>query len=199
MIANPTPPAWAESVLRQFVRRTDFDVISGDLLEEYRDRVYPARGKEHADSWYVKQVLGFAIRSVGVWGAVFGVAVVVRTALDWFVPTRDFSVRSAISTYVGLGLLLAIGFWSAWRSGSMKSGTLSAILAAIIGSLIAVIGAAGMLVIFHDPQTMTAIAGSGGLSEVFTMPIATVVDGLILGTIGGAIGEAASGKLRLDV
>jgi hypothetical protein len=199
MTTNATPPGWAEDVLRLVLRRADFDAVSGDLLEEYRDRIHPARGQTGADSWYVRQVIGFALRSAGVWGALFGVAVVARTALDWFAPTHDFSVRSAVSTYVGIGLLLATGFWSAWRSGSMKSGTLSAVLAAAIGSLISVIGAGGMLVMFHDPQTMNAIAGSGGLWEVFTMPIALVVDGLVFGTIGGAIGDAASKKLRLDV
>ena len=199
MTTNATPPAWAEDCLRLVLRRADFDAVSGDLLEEYRDRIHPARGQARADFWYVKQIIGFAVRSVGVWGALFGVAIVVRTALDWFVPTRDFSVRSAISTYVGIGVLVATGFWSAWRSGSMKSGTLSAVLAAAIGSLIGVIGAAGMLVMFHDPQTMNAIAGSGGLSEVFTMPIALVVDGLVFGTMGGALGDAASKKLRLDI
>jgi hypothetical protein len=199
MTTNATPPAWADDILRLVLRRGDFDAVSGDLLEEYRDRIHPARGQTGADSWYVRQVIGFALRNAGVWGALFGVAIVARTALDWFAPTRDFSVRSAISTYVGIGVLLAAGFWSAWRSGSMKSGTLSAVLAAAIGSLISVIGAAGMLVMFHDPQTMNAIAGSGGLSEVFTMPIALVVDGLVFGTIGGALGDAASKKLRLDV
>lgn len=199
MTTNATPPAWAEDFLRLLLRRADFDAVSGDLLEEYRDRIHPARGQTGADSWYVRQVIGFAVRSVGVWGALFGVAIVIRTALDWFVPTQDFSVRSAISTYVGIGLLLAAGFWSAWRSGSMKSGTLSAVLAAAIGSLISVIGATGMLVMFHDPQTMNAIAGSGGLGEVFTMPIALVVDGMVFGTIGGAVGAAAQQKLRIDL
>jgi hypothetical protein len=199
MTITATPPGWAEDVLRLVLRRADFDAVSGDLLEEYRDRIHPARGQTGADFWYVRQVIGFAIRSAGVWGALFGVAIVVRTALDWFAPTQDFSVRSAISTYVGIGLLLATGFWSAWRSGSMRSGPLSSMLAASIGSLISVIGATGMLVFFHDARTMNAIAGSGGLSEVFTMPLAMVVDGLVLGTIGGALGAAANAKLRLDL
>jgi hypothetical protein len=198
MTTDATPPAWAETILRAVLRRGDSASVSGDLLEEYRETVYPARGRHAADRWYVTQVCGFAIRGVGLWGALLGVAVVARTALDWFVPTHDFSVRSAVSTYVALGLLLATGFWSAWRSGSMRSGALSAVLVAAIGALVSVTGAAGMLAIFHDPQTMNAIAGSGGLSEVFTLPITMVVDGLILGTIGGAVGAAAYAKVRVD-
>jgi len=199
MTIDATPPEWAERILRAVLTPTDFATVSGDLLEEYRETVYPARGQHGADLWYIVQIGGFAMRSVAVWGALLGLAVVARTAFDWFVPTADFSVRSAISTYVGLGLLLATGFWSAWRSGSMRSGALSAVLAAAIGAFISVTAAAGMLAIFHDPQTMKAIAGSGGLSEVFTLPLTLVVDGLILGTIGGALGAAANDKLRLDV
>lgn len=199
MSTNATPPGWAESILRAVVTRRSFDSVSGDLLEEYRDNVYPARGQQGADTWYVLQVFGFAIRSVGVWGALFGLAEVARTALDWFVPTHDFSVRSAISTYVGVGLLLATGFWSARRSGSLASGPLSAALAVMVGEIISAAGAAGMLACFHDPRTMSAVDASGGLGEVFTLPIILVLPALILGTLGGALGAAANQKLRIDV
>ena len=198
MTIDATPPAWAETILRAVVTRKDFGSVSGDLLEEYRDSVYPARGRHGADTWYVRQVFGFAIRSVGVWGALFGFAEVARTALDWFVPTHDFSVRSAISTYVGIGLLLTSGFWSAWRSGSLASGPVSAILTVIIGEIISSIGASAMLVMFHDPRTMSAIEASGGLGEAFTLPIILVLPALILGTLGGALGAAAHARIRVD-
>jgi phosphate/sulfate permease len=136
--------------------------------------------------------------TVIVCGALFGGAFLARTALDWFVPTADFSVRSQISTYVGISLLLATGFWSAWRSGSTTSGTFSAASAALIGAIVSVAGAAAMLTVFHDQQTLAAIEGSGGLAEVFTLPIVMVVPALILGTIGGALGAAANSKLRID-
>ena len=198
MITDATPPAWAEMILRAVVNRRDFDSVSGDLLEEYRDTVYPARGRAAADRWYVVEVSGFVMRSVGVWGALFGGAFLARTALDWFVPTQDFSVRSAISTYVGMSLLLVTGFWSAWRSGSSAAGTFSATAAAIIGAMVSIGGAAGMLVMFHDQQTLAAIEGSGGLGEVFTSPLMMVVPALVLGTLGGALGAAANAKLRID-
>ena len=137
-------------------------------------------------------------RSDFVWGALFGGAFLVRTALDWLVPTQDFSVRSAISTYVGIALLLVTGFWSAWRSGSLTSGTFSAVVAAAIGAIVSIVGAGAMLALFHDPQTLAAIEGSGGLGEVFTLPIMMVIPALILGTLGGALGAAANAKLRID-
>lgn len=199
MSTNATPPAWAEAALRLVLKRTDFEAVSGDLLEEYRDRIYPARGQEQADVWYVTQVTRYWIRTVGVWGALFGLSAVVRTALDWFVPTQDFSVRSAVSTYVGVGLLLATGFWSAWRSGSFGAGPVASALTAVIGACISIAGAAGLLAVFHDSQTMSAIDGSGGLGEAFTLPVMMIVPGLILGTIGGALGAAAKKNRRLDL
>lgn len=133
-----------------------------------------------------------------VWGALFGGAFLARTALDWLMPTQDFSVRSAVSTYVGISLLLVTGFWSAWRSGSFVSGTLSAIVAAAIGAIVSIAGAGAMLAVFHDQQTLAAIERSGGLGEVFTLPIMMVIPALILGTLGGALGAAANAKVRID-
>lgn len=198
MSTDTTPPEWAELILRAVLKRRDFDSVSGDLLEEYRDARYPALGREAADRWYVRQVLGFVMRSVGVWGALFGIAGLVRTAVDWLVPTHDFAVRSAVSTYIGISLLVATGFWCAWRSGSLASGVFGATLAAIIGALVDLAGAGALLAVFHDPQTMSAIEGSGGLAEVFTLPIMMIIPALVFGTLGGALGAAANAKLRID-
>jgi len=88
-----------------------------------------------------------------------GGAFLARTALDWFVPTADFSVRSQISTYVGISLLLATGFWSAWRSGSTTSGTFSAAIAALIGAIVS-----------DRVGEASARVGSAGFSEIFVAP-----------------------------
>ncbi len=183
-------------ILRAVLKPTDFVTVSGDLLEEYRETVQPTRGQSGADVWYIAQVLGFATRVPRVWGAVLGVAVVARTALDWLVPTTDFASRSLVSTDIGIGILLVTGFWSAWRSGSPLAGTLAGITTALVGAVISIAGAIGMLALWHDPQTMSAIRASGGLSEAFTLPIMMVLPGAILGTLGGAMGAAASRKLR---
>jgi len=41
MTTDATPPAWAEAILRTVLKRADFASISGDLLEEYRETIYP--------------------------------------------------------------------------------------------------------------------------------------------------------------
>jgi hypothetical protein len=189
MNSSPTPPQWAEALLRLVLRPEDFDTVSGDLLEEYRDAVHPARGQYGADSWYVGQVLGFLSRRAWVWGALSGGAMVVRDAFDWFVPPADFLMRSRITTAVAVGLLLSAGFWFTWRSGSIIAGALGGAVTSLIGWTISFVGAATLLAVWHDPQTMAAVRHSGGLGEVFTLPPLLFAPAVVLGTVGGVAGS----------
>ena len=62
-----TPPRWADVVLRLLLAPRDRQTVSGDLLEEYRETIHPARGRRRADLWYVSQVVGFAWRANRTW------------------------------------------------------------------------------------------------------------------------------------
>ncbi len=115
-------------------------------------------------------------------------AFVTRTALDWLAPPVEFHARSTVSTALSVGLLLSAGLWASLRSGSFFAGTLAGIAATALAAMISVIGAAGLLAIWHDAGTMTAIRASGGLGEVFELPVMMVVPGAVLGTIGGVVG-----------
>jgi len=185
---TPTPPRWAEALLRAFLKPADVDSVSGDLLEEYRDAIHPVRGQAAADAWYAIQVLGVVGRAARVWAVLFAAAFITRTALDWLVPPVDFHARSTVSTFVGIGLLLATGLWASMRSGSLLAGTFAGLAATAIGALISVIGAAALLVVWHDANTLAAIRGSGGLAEVFVLPVMMILPGAVLGTIGGVAG-----------
>ena len=52
MTTDPAPPKWAERVLQAFLTSRSFENVSGDLLEEYRDSVFPARGRHGAASYF---------------------------------------------------------------------------------------------------------------------------------------------------
>jgi len=190
MSTSATPPDWAEMLLRVVLKPDDFDSVSGDLLEEYRESIRPARGQRRADFWYVTQVFGLVSPGARVGGILFGVAFVARTALDWFAPPLDFHTRASVSTELGVGILLATGFWAAWRSSSFVAGTIAGVAATVIGAAVSIVGAGALLAIWHDPPTLAAIRGSGGLGEVFTLPVMMVLAGLLLGTIGGLAGAA---------
>jgi len=190
MSVDATPPAWAEVLLRAFLTPGDSDSVSGDLLEQYRESVRPACGRRRADIWYVLQVLGFVWRNARLWAALFAVAFLVRTALDWLLPPVDFHARANISTLLGAGIMLLAGFWAASRSGSFAAGPIVGIATAAFAVPLEVLGAATLLAGWHDPITMTAIRGSGGLEEVFILPLLMVLPGIVLGTIGGLLGAA---------
>ncbi|HVT17101.1 MAG TPA: permease prefix domain 2-containing transporter [Thermoanaerobaculia bacterium] len=192
MSVSTTPPGWAEILLRVFLAPADTDSVSGDLLEQYRESVHPARGRRRADLWYVRQVFGFVWRNARLWAALFAVAFLVRTALDWLVPPVDFHGRANVSTLLGAGIILLAGFWAASRSGSFAAGPIVGIATAAFAAPIEVLGAATLLAGWHDPLTMAAIRGSGGLEEVFTLPLLMVLPGIVLGTIGGLVGAAVT-------
>lgn len=52
LFIEPSPPGWAEAVLRLLLTPTDRESISGDLLEEYRVAKHPALGTLRANAWY---------------------------------------------------------------------------------------------------------------------------------------------------
>jgi hypothetical protein len=66
--AEPRPPRWIELALRIMLKQRDRDAISGDLLEEYREEVFPEKGKLGANLWYFRHVMSFLD------GVSFGVA-----------------------------------------------------------------------------------------------------------------------------
>jgi len=185
-----TPPEWAEALVRLVLDRDRADSVTGDLLEEYRASIHPAHGQSRADRWYVIQTLGYVVRSAGFWAAIFGGAFVVRTALDWLAPTDDFHVRSAVSTSLGVGTLMLAGLWAGWRSSRFAAGTVAGLATAGFGAVVSIVGAAALLAVAHDPGTMAAIRGSGGLAEVFTLPFMLLLPGAIAGTVGGVAGAA---------
>jgi hypothetical protein len=186
---NPTPPRWAEALLRIVVRRAEFENISGDLLEEYRDTVVPARGVRRADVWYAGEVLGFVLRGARIWAVLFGGVVVARTALDWLSPVTDFHTRANVSTFVAVAILIAAGFAAAWRSGSFAAGAVGGAATAALAGAISIGGALALLAIRHDAATLAAIDGSGGLAEALTLPVAIVIPAAALGLVGGVGGS----------
>ena len=190
------PPVWAEAMLRVFLRPDVFATVAGDLLEQYRDSILPARGLARADCWYLAQVLGFILRKTWAWAALFAGAFVARGAFDVLQPTTDFHTRSLVSSAVAAGLLLMAGFRTGWRSCSLLGGMAAGLATIVIASALSIGGNAVLLVFWHDPEAMGAIAASGGLEEAFFLPILLVLPGIALGAIGGFAGVGARRLMR---
>jgi hypothetical protein len=190
------PPSWAEALLRLSLQRDAFACVSGDLLEQYRDSIHPARGLRGADQWYVKQVLGFVWRGARLWAALFAAAFVGRTGLDWLLPTTDFHIRSEVSTALAAGILLAAGFWTASRSGSFAAGAVAGLATAAFAAVLSTGGTTILLAIWHDPHTMASISGSGGLEEALVLPLWLIPPAVAIGGIGGFAGATFNRLVR---
>jgi hypothetical protein len=185
---DPSPPPWAEYLLRSTLGARDVDTVSGDLLEEYREHIFTTREPRDADLWYVTQAVGFAARNAAAWALLFAAAFLARTALDWRVPTHDFHARSAASTLLGVGIFLVAGLRAGSRSGSFSAGVVTGAIISLMSAPMQLLGAGVLLVLWHDPTTLAAIRGSGGVEEVFLSPFTTIVPGVVMGALGGALG-----------
>ncbi len=188
--------ACASTILRLLLKPGDRDCVSGDLLEEYRDSIRPARGRWAADLWYVRQMIGFAQRAGLVWGVLLAASVVARDTLDWWLsPTQEFYARSLVSTAIAVSLFISAGLVTAWRSRSIRAGALVGVAAGAISAVIVDLTSLVLLAIRHDPHTMAMIRASGGLDEVFMLPLIVIVPGALCAAVGGVVGRMLAWSL----
>ncbi len=61
-MTHANPPRSLETLLVALLPARDRDTISGDLLELYREDHLPRKGRNRANLWYARQVIGFAPR-----------------------------------------------------------------------------------------------------------------------------------------
>jgi hypothetical protein len=183
------PPDWAEAFLRLALKYDDRDSVSGDLLEEYRERVRGGATEAACDAWYVRQVAGFIVRATWLWALLFSVPYVARGAYDWLVPTTYFYTRSAVTTRVAVATLLCVGLWAGWRSRSIAAAIFVTAVVSQIAAVLSVIGVSILLLAFYSTAVRTAIDGSGGLEEAYVLPFMFILPALIFGALGGTLGS----------
>jgi hypothetical protein len=191
----PAPPAWADAWLRLLLPARDRDTVSGDLMEEYRENVRPQRSQLAADAWYVGQVSRFAWRQ-GLWALALATLFEARTAFDWFVPATNFAPRSEVTTLVTVATLLVIGASSTMRTRSLLAGVVSTATALVGSAVICSVVTAFMYWNWQSPALISAISGSGGLAEVFILPIVLIVPGTAIGATGGLLLNFGSRSLE---
>lgn len=177
------------ALVQLVVRRDHRDNISGDLLEEYRERILPSRGAAAADRWYARQMLGYLWRATWLWAVMFATAALLRDALDRFDPPQSYYLRSLVTTYTAVALFASVGFFGARRTRSFVGGALAGFAVGLIAAVITVTASAVMLALAHDPRTMAAISRGGGLDEEFVLPFVIVVPGTVLATIAAVVGK----------
>ena len=187
-ITDPNPPAWAEAILRLFLKPEDRESVSGDLLEEYREMIHAGRDRAAADYWYVRQLPGFLWRTTWAWAALLALLTLGRSVLDVFVPPASFATRATVTTYAHIAIFIAVGFRAAWRGRSLADSVAAALSAQIMAVLMIFAGTGAFLAIWHDPHTLANIERSGGIGELFTLPLIVTGPAVLLSILGGAAG-----------
>jgi hypothetical protein len=112
-------------------------------------------------------------------------------ALDWLRPTAYFETRAQASTAIAAAILLASGFFTSWKSGAFLAGAAAGLATTALATALSIVGTSLLLAIWHDPGTMTAIAGSGGLVEALFLPVWLVIPGVVISGVGGILGAGA--------
>ena len=195
-----TPPAWADALLRLLLPPAARESVSGDLLEEFREVIVPARGRE-ADAWYIKQVAGFLWRACWLPGVLAAAIMKVRLLFDVWAPvvyTRGIvHPRSAIMSWMLMATFAIAACWQTRRTGHLRTGVLVALAAAVIAGALGSAGALLFLGIWHDASTLRAIESSGGLDEaLWGVPLLLLPIGLVTGTAGALIGKLLTWPLK---
>ena len=188
--ASIFPPQWAEALLTAVLPVRDRESVPGDLLEEYRESIAPQRGQAAANRWYVRQLAGLVLRQQTAWALIVAVTVVCRAAFDAFVPTHDFTVRALVSTYLAVNIWLSAGFVCGWRTASLRGALVGGGITAVLACLFVYAGTAAFLAAIllsgNDAAWASIQNSGGGASEMFVLPVVTVLPSTVLATIGGA-------------
>jgi hypothetical protein len=203
-VESGSPPLWAQSLLSSLLPRATGESVSGDLLEQYREVVRPARGGSRANAWYLRQVAGFLWRSAWMFALLFAAGAIIRTIADTFAPPgfapQSYQFRSTLTTYSAIGTFLLAGFHAGYRTGQSSAGLLAAFAASAIGHTIALCFGLVLFyaVIQHDPVKLDLFYITGGWGEALVLPIIITCIAAMLGLLGGTCGKylsRASGRL----
>jgi hypothetical protein len=170
------PPPWAEAMLRIFLRPSDRESTSGDLLEEYRAARYPALGALRADAWYIKQVLSVLLRLI--WPCVASAAALALLPLAFQIPWSP-AAAPAISAF-HCAIYLWAGYHGSHRTRLIKTG----ILTAAITSFFAI----GFILAFAAIQTPGLLLAPFSKPFIFVILFVLLLIALGCGILIGAIG-----------
>lgn len=133
------PPRLADALLRAIVPPSDFESISGDLLEEYREVRRPSLGRLRADAWYARQISSILWRLV--WPCVLAISALRMLTLViaydegravrlWWNPSLVPAPGVALLDAV---VYLLAGLYGAQRTGLIKTGAVTAAATTVVG------------------------------------------------------------------
>jgi hypothetical protein len=191
--SEPSPPRWAEAMLRSLLRPSDLESISGDLLEEYRAAKHPLLGAIRANVWYVKQVVSVLWRLIRPSVlAMAGLALLSLTVtIPWnvrLVPAPGISLLDAL-------IYLWAGYRGSHRTRLIKTGPTAAGVTSFVGFAVTfaflAIRAPGLVIVALSKPFIVVI-----LSLLLLQALSY---GVLLGFLGGVIGMCGTSIASREV
>lgn len=196
---NQIPPRWAESWLRLLLPARDQETVSGDLLEEYRDTVRPARGRLRANAWYIAQVGGFTWRSSRGVAALLllmsfsGPLVFNLIAPAFFDPSgwdgMFWLVRLAILVPPAV-VLFGAGAWASWRASQFWAGAAVGFFVSLVVTKV-LLGGFLIGLLLWQPQLVKIGMSWESLRDLTLILVSTTAAGTAIATLGGLAGTLA--------
>jgi hypothetical protein len=204
---QPSPPRWAEAMLRSLLRPADRESIPGDLLEEYRAVKRPLLGALRANIWYLEHVLSVVWHLIRPCALVLIGIIILRVLLrvsgEWFAGTPGPStILTMMARSLWYGSLVQapgvslfdalIYLWAGYhgfrRTRLIKTGMLAAVGTSFVGFTILFSGIAirtpGLLLVpFRGPFIFVILA---------TLMLIASGYGALLGSIGALVGRLSA-------
>jgi len=180
---EPSPPRWAEAMLRSLLRPSDRESIAGDLLDEYREARRPVSGAFPAKAWYLKQVLRVLWRLTWPWLlALTGLTLLsLRIRALWYgslVPAPLVSLADAL-------IYLSAGYYASRRTGLIRTGTIVAGATSLIGFTILFTSFAIL-----NPSLLVAPFAKPFIFVILSVMLLLALGyGVVVGSIGGIVGR----------
>jgi hypothetical protein len=126
------PPRWLQCLLLLILKRRDRQTVSGDLLEEYREVVFPERGALRGNLWYFKQTLSLVdqVRFGTALGIALGLSNLLATMIA---PLWEDTPLGVFSCLVAVMFLWAlIGFAAERQTARVRD---AARAGAVVGAI----------------------------------------------------------------
>ena len=209
MTGLPSPPRWADALLRLCLRPRDRDTVTGDLLEEYREVVLPTRGRLRAVLWYLRHLVSLipGVTLGLLLGAAFGLWNLVGAWLD---PLADDTPVALLIFYGPMFTAWGLASFAATRrSGSIfegaKTGAIVGCITIVVFSLANLVRVnlllgsiqhradwQNMMVRFRtsDFESLRAFVNYDFATGAWEKVVVGAAIGAMLGLIGGVVARA---------
>jgi hypothetical protein len=189
---EPSPPGWAEAVLRLLLKSSDRESISGDLLEEYRAAKHPALGTLRANAWYIKHVVSV------LWRLIRPCALVVASLTLLSLMVKGLWYGSLVQA-PGVSLLDALIYlWAGYRGSRrtrlVRTGIVTAGTTSLVGFTTLFAAAA-----IRTPSLLMGPLENPAYLLIFAALLLTALGfAVVLGSISGAVGRWAPPAARRE-